>query len=149
MLSVAVSAIGVFVFLLAVYRLLTNVDGLTLREVLPGAIAATIVLEATFQVLPLYVRFAEPEPDAARARRPAMLLLVWLYVMANVIVLGAEVNWWAPRRARVGSARRRRRSAVRRAAPAPRGRGASERPSTRPRARRRSASRPRGTKTGS
>jgi len=24
---------------------------------------------------------------------------VWLYVMANVIVLGAEVNWWRARRA--------------------------------------------------
>jgi uncharacterized BrkB/YihY/UPF0761 family membrane protein len=27
------------------------------------------------------------------------LLLVWLYVMANVIVLGAEVNWWLGNRA--------------------------------------------------
>jgi uncharacterized BrkB/YihY/UPF0761 family membrane protein len=23
-----------------------------------------------------------------------VLLLVWLYVMANVIIFGAEVNWW-------------------------------------------------------
>jgi uncharacterized BrkB/YihY/UPF0761 family membrane protein len=23
-----------------------------------------------------------------------VILLVWLFVMANVIVLGAEVNWW-------------------------------------------------------
>ena len=22
------------------------------------------------------------------------ILLVWLYVMANVIVFGAELNWW-------------------------------------------------------
>jgi uncharacterized BrkB/YihY/UPF0761 family membrane protein len=27
------------------------------------------------------------------------VLLVWLYVMANVIVLGAEVNWWLGHRA--------------------------------------------------
>jgi uncharacterized BrkB/YihY/UPF0761 family membrane protein len=27
------------------------------------------------------------------------ILLVWLYVMANVIVLGAEVNWWRAHRA--------------------------------------------------
>ena len=26
------------------------------------------------------------------------LLLVWLYVMANVIVFGAEVNWWLGQR---------------------------------------------------
>ena len=25
------------------------------------------------------------------------LLLVWLYVMANVIVFGAEINWWHSR----------------------------------------------------
>jgi uncharacterized BrkB/YihY/UPF0761 family membrane protein len=23
-----------------------------------------------------------------------VILLLWLYVMANVIVFGAEVNWW-------------------------------------------------------
>jgi uncharacterized BrkB/YihY/UPF0761 family membrane protein len=23
-----------------------------------------------------------------------VILLVWLYVMANVIVFGAELNWW-------------------------------------------------------
>jgi uncharacterized BrkB/YihY/UPF0761 family membrane protein len=28
---------------------------------------------------------------------PAILLL-WLYVMANVIVLGAELNWWRSER---------------------------------------------------
>jgi uncharacterized BrkB/YihY/UPF0761 family membrane protein len=27
-----------------------------------------------------------------------VLLLVWIYVMANVIVFGAEVNWWLGRR---------------------------------------------------
>jgi uncharacterized BrkB/YihY/UPF0761 family membrane protein len=27
------------------------------------------------------------------------ILLVWLYVRANVIVLGAEVNWWRGGRA--------------------------------------------------
>jgi uncharacterized BrkB/YihY/UPF0761 family membrane protein len=27
------------------------------------------------------------------------VLLVWLYVMANVIVLGAEINWWRGHRA--------------------------------------------------
>jgi uncharacterized BrkB/YihY/UPF0761 family membrane protein len=26
------------------------------------------------------------------------VLLVWLYLMANVIVLGAEVNWWRSNR---------------------------------------------------
>ena len=38
-----------------------------------------------------------------RSPGPAMLL-VWLYVMANVIVLGAEVNWWRAGRGAATSA---------------------------------------------
>ena len=51
------------------------------------------MLEATFQVLPLYVRFSNQVPALAALGGPA-ILLVWLYVMSNVIVFGAEVNWW-------------------------------------------------------
>jgi uncharacterized BrkB/YihY/UPF0761 family membrane protein len=70
---------------------------LSVREVLPGAILATILLETTFQVLPLYQRYADVNP-ALRAFGAPAILLVWLYVMANVIVFGAELNWWRARR---------------------------------------------------
>jgi membrane protein len=95
--SIAVSLAGVFVFLVSCYYVLTNED-LTVREVLPGSILAAIVLEATFQVLPLYQRYADLNPGLRAFGAPA-ILLVWLYVMANVIVLGAELNWWRARRA--------------------------------------------------
>jgi YihY family inner membrane protein len=94
--SIAVSLLGVFVFLVSCYYVLTN-DELGVREVLPGAILATIFLEATFQVLPLYQRYADLNP-ALRAFGAPAILLVWLYVMANVIVFGAELNWWRSRR---------------------------------------------------
>src|SRR6476661_10697238 len=98
-LSVAVSTISVFVFLLAIYYLLTNVEH-SFRDVLPGAIVAAVLLEASFQVLPIYVRYSG-NVVALKAFGGPALLLVWLYVMANVIVFGAEVNWWlAARRAR-------------------------------------------------
>ena len=96
-ISVLISAIAVFLFLASVYRLLPNVAGMTVREVLPGAIAATVLLEVTFQILPLYIRFSSLNPTL-RAFSGGVLLLVWLYVMANVMVMGAEVNWWAARR---------------------------------------------------
>jgi len=96
-LSIGVSLMGVFVFLVSCYFFLTNED-LTVREVLPGAIFASILLEATFQVLPLYQRYADLNP-ALRAFGAPAILLVWLYVMSNVIVLGAEINWWRARRA--------------------------------------------------
>jgi membrane protein len=94
--SIAVSLVGVFVFLVSCYYFLTN-DELSLRDVLPGATLATIVLEATFQVLPLYQRYADLNPGLRAFGAPA-ILLVWLYVMANVIVFGAELNWWRTRR---------------------------------------------------
>jgi membrane protein len=94
-LSVLVSTVAVFVFLVAIYYLLTN-EKLEFREVLPGALLATIVLQATFQVLPAYLRFSR-ELVAMRAFAGLPILLIWLYVMANVIVFGAEVNWWRAR----------------------------------------------------
>ncbi len=90
--AIAISGLGIFVFLASAYYVLTNVE-LTLREVLPGAITAAVILEATFQVLPQYVTVSKHNPVLQALSGPAVLL-VWLYVMANVIVLGAEVNWW-------------------------------------------------------
>ncbi len=94
-LSVTVSGLAVFVFLVAVYMLLTN-ERLRPRDVLPGAIVATAALEASFQVLPIYLRVSK-DVIALQALGGPALLLVWLYVMANVIVFGAEVNWFLSR----------------------------------------------------
>jgi len=90
-IAILVSAAGLFVFLTSAYFVLTNVD-LTVREVVPGALTAAVILEATFQVLPQYVVLSKHNPVLQTLSGPAVLL-VWLYVMANVIVLGAEVNW--------------------------------------------------------
>jgi uncharacterized BrkB/YihY/UPF0761 family membrane protein len=49
------------------------------------------LLEVSFQVLPIYVRLSSVS-IALRAFGGPALLLVWLYVMANTIVFGAEVN---------------------------------------------------------
>jgi membrane protein len=79
----------------SLYRLLTNTP-LTWRETLPGAIVAALLLQASFQILPLFVRLSN-ELIALQAYGGLVLLLVWLYVMANILVLGAEVNWWVTR----------------------------------------------------
>jgi membrane protein len=99
-LSVTASLAAVFVFLVSVYYLLTNVEH-SFVDVLPGAVVAAVVLEASFQALPVYVRFSN-NVVALKAFGGPALLLVWLYVMANVIVFGAEVNWrFAQRRGTV------------------------------------------------
>ena len=99
LVSIAVSLLGVFVFLLAVYWVLPTAD-VSMRDALPGAALAAIVLEASFQILPVFVRLAGVSPTLRVLGAPAILLL-WLYVMANVVVFGAELNWWRAERTRL------------------------------------------------
>jgi membrane protein len=94
-ISIVLSTTAVFVFLFSVYYLLTN-EKLSFGEVIPGTIIATVALEASFQVLPVYLRLSK-NVIALQALGAPALLLVWLYLMANVIVFGAEVNWWLAR----------------------------------------------------
>jgi uncharacterized BrkB/YihY/UPF0761 family membrane protein len=46
----------------------------------------------------VYVDISKHNPVLQTLSGP-VVLLVWLYLMANVIVLGAEVNWWRGNRA--------------------------------------------------
>jgi uncharacterized BrkB/YihY/UPF0761 family membrane protein len=127
--SIGVSLVGVFIFLSSAYVVLTN-DDLSWREVELGAAVAAAVLEATFQLLPAFVRISKHNPVVQTLSGPAVLL-VWLYVMANVIVLGAEINW-------------HRRYGVPRSAPAPHALDESATVSSRRRAPRLSGRSPRG-----
>jgi membrane protein len=91
-LTVGVSTLGVFAFLVSSYYLLPN-ERMRVRDVLPGAVLGTLLLQISFQVLPVFVRYAELNPVLKTFGSP-VILLVWLYAMANVIVFGAELNWW-------------------------------------------------------
>jgi membrane protein len=97
-LSIAVSLLGVFCFLLAVYRFLPTAD-VSWRDALPGALLAAVVIEASFQILPAFARLADLSPTLRILGAPVLLLL-WLYLMANVVVFGAELNWWRSERVR-------------------------------------------------
>jgi membrane protein len=93
--SLAFSSLASFLFLTAIYRFLTNVE-ISLRDVWPGALAGTVLFQLSFQALPLYLRFSD-QLVALRAFGGLVILLVWLYLMANIVILGAEINWshWA------------------------------------------------------
>jgi membrane protein len=99
--GIAISTALVFGFVWCIYTLLTN-ERLRWRETLPGAIFATIVLQASFQLLPLFVR-ATHGLVALQAFGGFALLLLWIYLMANVIVLGAEINWYIARGRRLAA----------------------------------------------
>ena len=90
--TMAVSSVGSFLFLLAIYRYLTNVE-LHRGDVWPGALVGAALFQLSFQALPLYLRFSD-QLLALRAFGGLVILLVWLYLMANIIVLGAEINWF-------------------------------------------------------
>ena len=90
-LTLLSSGLALFAFLLSAYYRLPNAR-LTRREVLPGAILGAIVLVGTLQALPLFVTLTS-EVVALQALGTTFLLLVWLYVMANVIVFGAALNY--------------------------------------------------------
>ena len=101
LLSLVVSTVAVFLFLVSIYYFLPN-ERMTVRAVLPGALFGSVLLQLSFQALPLYVALSQREDVLTlRALGAPVILLIWLYVMANVIVLGAEVNWWLARDRRV------------------------------------------------
>jgi membrane protein len=94
-MSALVSMLALSAFLFVTYYKLPNTT-LTLRDALPGAIIGTVLLEVTFQAVPVYIRVSQ-DVVVLQALGGPVILLVWLYVMANVIIFGAEVNWWVGR----------------------------------------------------
>src|SRR5947208_2593249 len=73
LVSIVVSMLGVFAFLVCCYYVLTNA-AMTVREVLPGALLATVFFEATFQVLPISQRYADLSPSLRAFGAPAIRL---------------------------------------------------------------------------
>jgi membrane protein len=103
-LTVTFSGLALFLFLFTAYYRLTNAR-VSAREVLPGAIIGSLFLELSLQGLPLFV-FLTTDVVALQALGTTFLLLVWLYVMANVIVFGAAFNYELAYGARAASAGR-------------------------------------------
>ena len=73
---------------------------------------ATVLLQLTFESLPLYVRSVEGLP-ALKAFGGAAVLLVWLYLMGNVVLLGGAITWWSARGRAAAAASRSGRSGAR------------------------------------
>lgn len=95
LVAIATSTVLILGLMWVLYTLLTN-ERLTWRETFPGAVVAAVLLQGSFQLLPLVVRLGG-ELAALQAFGGLVFLLFWLYLMANVLVLGAEVNWWLGR----------------------------------------------------
>lgn len=90
-LTALVSTLVLLVFLGSAYYRLTNAY-IRRRDALPGAALAAVALVVTLQGLPLFLRISSGLV-ALQALGTTFLLLVWLYVMANMIVFGSALNW--------------------------------------------------------
>ena len=77
--------------MVSAYYRLTNAH-LSVREVIPGAIIGAALLELTLQALPLFV-YLTGDVVTLQVLGTTFLLLVWLYLMANVIIFGAAYNF--------------------------------------------------------
>jgi uncharacterized BrkB/YihY/UPF0761 family membrane protein len=77
-------------------------------------VVGTVAFQLSFQALPLYLGFSESQP-ALKAFNGLVVLLVWLFLMSNVLLLGAQVNHW------YGRGRPQVRAADRTDVPAPAG----------------------------
>ena len=92
LLGLAFSSVVTIAFLFVVYRYIPNTT-ITSKEVVPGVIFSTIAMQAGFFCLPLYVDVIDTVASL-KALGGIVVLLVWFFLMGNILLLGAEINWW-------------------------------------------------------
>lgn len=76
---------------LAVYRVVPNAS-LALADVWRGAVLSGILFLLLNQVFPLYLRFFGGTFVAYKTLGLFLLLMTWIYFLALILVLGAELN---------------------------------------------------------
>jgi membrane protein len=86
-----VSLSSAIVMFLALFRFVPNVP-LTVSEVWRGAVLAGVLVVVLMQAFPLYLRWFGGSFEAYAALGLLLLLMTWFYLLARIIVLGAELN---------------------------------------------------------
>jgi membrane protein len=89
-ISWSISILSAFVLFLLCYKVLPNAQQ-GWRNVMPGAILASVLTFLISMLFPLYVRFFPPN-HAYAVFGVFLLLTFWLYLLGFIIVLGAELN---------------------------------------------------------
>lgn len=90
-LSFAIGAAVMVALLLVLYRWVPN-RTFSLREILPGALLAGVLIETLSLAFPLYARFAGGFNTYGVQFGLFFLLATWLYLLSELLLLGAVYN---------------------------------------------------------
>jgi membrane protein len=91
MLSFVIGAAVMIALLVLLYRFVPNHRS-SLREVLPGAVLAGVLIEVLSLGFPLYERFARNFNTYGAQFGLFFLLATWLYLLSQLLLLGAVYN---------------------------------------------------------
>ena len=90
-MSLVIGAVVMVLLLTMLYRLVPN-RSFALREVLPGALLAGVMIEILSLAFPLYERIAGGFNTYGAQFALFFLLAAWFYLLSNLILLGAVYN---------------------------------------------------------
>jgi membrane protein len=90
-LSFVIGAVVMVALLILLYRFVPN-RKFRLREVLPGALVAGVLIEALSLAFPLYARLAGGFNTYGAQFALFFLLATWLYLLSQLLLLGAVYN---------------------------------------------------------
>ena len=90
-LSFAIGAAVLVALLVLLYRFVPN-RTFSLREVLPGAVLAGVLIQVLSLGFPLYARFAGSFNTYGAQFGLFFLLATWLYLLSQLLLLGAVYN---------------------------------------------------------
>ncbi len=79
------------ILLTLLYRLVPN-RSFRIRDVVPGAVLAGVLIEALSLAFPLYARYAGHFSTYGATFGLFFLLAAWFYLLSNLILLGAVYN---------------------------------------------------------
>ncbi len=89
--GVAISLVAAFVLCVAIYYVVPNVR-LKVSQVLPGTVFASLALVLLTQMFPLYVLYFGGVNPYGAVIGLFFLLMTWAYLVANALLIGAELN---------------------------------------------------------
>jgi membrane protein len=90
-ISFVIGAAVMVILLVLLYRFVPN-RTFSVRQVLPGALLAGVLVEALSLVFPLYTRYAGGVNSYGAQFGLFFLLATWLYLLSELILLGAVYN---------------------------------------------------------